>query len=82
MDGTRFDRSHVASFDELGTRIETVYYVLSPDYNSYMDIQQHINLSIARHFAEAGIQFAYPTRRVMRDDVTEFREPRRFSRQR
>ena len=81
-DNTRFDRSHVASFDELGTRIETVYYVLSPNYNSYMDIQQHINLSIARHFAESGIQFAYPTRRVMRDDAAEPAEHRRYSRQR
>lgn len=81
-ENTRFDRSHVASFDELGTRIETVYYVLSPNYNSYMDIQQHINLSIARYFAETGIQFAYPTRRVMRDSVTELSEPRRYSRQR
>jgi small-conductance mechanosensitive channel len=65
IDGTRFDRSHVAAFEDYGPRIETVYYVLSPDYNVYMDIQQHINLTIARHFAEAEIAFAYPTRRLL-----------------
>lgn len=65
IDGTRFDRSHVAAFEEHGPRIETVYYVLSPDYNVYMDIQQSINLTVARHFAQAGIAFAYPTRRLL-----------------
>ena len=32
------------------------------DYNSYMNIQQAINLGICRGFAERGIEFAYPTR--------------------
>lgn len=81
-EGTRFDRSHVASFDEFGPRIETVYYVLSSDYNVYMDIQQHINLSIAHRFAENGVQFAYPTRRVLSDGVVEFGEGRHFHRRR
>ena len=40
---------------------ETVYYVLSPDYNTYMDIQQAINLQIFEKFGETGIEFAYPT---------------------
>jgi small-conductance mechanosensitive channel len=65
MDHCRFDRSHLAAFEEAGPRIETVFYVLSPDYNMYMDIQQEINLRIARHFATEGIEFAYPTRRVI-----------------
>ena len=68
---TRFDRSHVAAFDANGPRIETVYYVLSPDYNIYMDIQQSINLSIARRFSGQGIHFAYPTRRLIDGGGTE-----------
>jgi small-conductance mechanosensitive channel len=63
--GTRFDRSHVAAFEDYGPRIETVYYVLSPDYNFYMDIQQQINLTIARRFGQTNIDFAYPTRRLL-----------------
>jgi small-conductance mechanosensitive channel len=39
-----------------------VYYVLDPDYNKYMDIQQGINLALLRAFRERGIAFAYPTR--------------------
>jgi small-conductance mechanosensitive channel len=65
LDGTRFDRSHIAAFEEWGPRIETVYYVLDPSYNVYMDIQQQINLTIARRFAEEDIAFAYPTRRLL-----------------
>jgi small-conductance mechanosensitive channel len=61
---TRFDRSHFAKHSAASLDIETVYYVLSPDYNRYMDIQQAINLRIHREFAGAGIEFAYPTQRI------------------
>ena len=40
---------------------EIVYWVLNPDYNIYMDIQQAINLQIYKHFDQEGIEFAYPT---------------------
>ena len=71
IDGTRFDRSHVATFEDYGPRVETVYYVLSPDYNLYMDIQQQINLTIARRFAQTNISFAYPTRRLLRSGALD-----------
>jgi small-conductance mechanosensitive channel len=58
----RFDRAHFAAFAESALRVEAVYYVLSPDYNVYMDIQQRINLTLLRRFGAAGIQFAFPTR--------------------
>jgi hypothetical protein len=38
-----------------------VYYVLTPDYNVYMDCQQVINLALYRCFQRYGITFAYPT---------------------
>jgi small-conductance mechanosensitive channel len=59
---TRFDRSHFASYGDADIRFETVYWVLSADYNLYMDIQQAINLELFTRFAEEKIQFAYPTR--------------------
>jgi small-conductance mechanosensitive channel len=65
VDSSRFDRSHVAAFEDYGPRIETVYYVLSPDYNIYMDIQQRINLAIAQYFSKNEINFAYPARRLI-----------------
>jgi small-conductance mechanosensitive channel len=57
----RFDRAHFKSFGDFSLNYEIVYYVLSPDYNKSMDIQESINLAIARRFAAEGIEFAYPT---------------------
>jgi small-conductance mechanosensitive channel len=59
--GVRFDRCHFRSFGDFSLDFETVYYVLDPDYNVYMDRQQAINLGIARAFEAQGIEFAYPT---------------------
>ncbi len=61
---TRFDRSHFKEYGDFSLVIETVYFVLSPDYNAYMDIQQAVNLEIGRRFEEEGIEFAYPTRTI------------------
>ena len=60
----RFDRAHFQGFGDSALQFETVYFVLSPDYNLYMDIQQSINLTILEQFAAEGIEFAYPTRTV------------------
>jgi small-conductance mechanosensitive channel len=58
---TRFDRAHFKSFGDSALLFEVVYYVLTPDYNEYMDIQQGINLSLVQQFEQEGIEFAYPT---------------------
>jgi small-conductance mechanosensitive channel len=60
----KFDRSHIASFGESSIRIETVYFVLDPDYGLYMDTQQAINLEIFKRFSAEKIRFAIPSRRV------------------
>jgi len=60
-DKVRFDRSHFQAYGDFALTFETVYYVLSPDFNVYMDCQQAINLAIHRRFEEEGIEFAYPT---------------------
>ena len=64
QDQVRFDRSHFQGYGDFSLNFETVYYVLSPDYNRYMDIQQAINLAIFRQFETLNIGFAYPTRTV------------------
>jgi small-conductance mechanosensitive channel len=58
---TRFDRSHLKEFGDFSINFESVYYVLGPDYNLYMDVQQAINLQLHKRFEEEGIEFAYPT---------------------
>lgn len=62
---TRFDRAHFKQYGNFSLDFEVVYYVLSPDYNIYMDIQQDINLGIFRRFKEEGIDFAYPTQELI-----------------
>ena len=59
--GVRFDRSHFQGFQDSALNLETVYFVLSADYNLYMDIHQRVCLAIAAAFAELGVEFAYPT---------------------
>jgi small-conductance mechanosensitive channel len=60
----RFDRAHFQSFGDFALIFETVFYVLSPDYNVYMDLQQSINFRLMEEFQEAGIEFAYPTQQL------------------
>jgi small-conductance mechanosensitive channel len=60
----RFDRAHFQAFGDSALVFEVVYYVLSPEYNIYMDIQQNINLTIYEQFTAEGIEFAYPTQTV------------------
>lgn len=60
----RFDRCHFNSIGEFALNIETVYWVGSPDYAVYMNVQQEFNLEILRRFGDEGIQFAYPTQNI------------------
>jgi len=59
-----FDRSHFSAYGDFSLNFETVYWVETPDYYTYMDIQQDINLEIYRSFAELGVEFAYPTQTI------------------
>jgi small-conductance mechanosensitive channel len=61
---TRFDRSHFMLFAESGLRVETVYWVLDPDYNKYADIQHTINVELMRRLTAENIEFALPSRTV------------------
>jgi len=66
-EGLRLDRAHFSAFLESALRIETVYFVDTPNYTRHMDLQQEINLEILRRFAAEGIEFAYPTRTLFVD---------------
>jgi len=57
----RFDRAHFKSFGASSLDFEAVFYVLKPDYNVFMNVQQAINLQLVRSFAGQGIEFAFPT---------------------
>jgi len=76
---TRFDRAHFKGYGDSSLDFEVVYYVLEPDYNVYMDVQQSLNLAIYERFAAEGVDFAFPTRTLFlrRDGVAPRREPSR-----
>lgn len=63
-ENTRFDRSHFMNYGDYALEFETVYYVLSPDYNIHMDIQQAVYFAIHEAFEQEQIEFAYPTQKL------------------
>ncbi len=67
----RFDRSHFSAYTDSTLRFETVYFVLDPDYNKHMDIQQAIFLAVLERFRRDGIEFGLPTRVVVHKDGGE-----------
>jgi small-conductance mechanosensitive channel len=68
---TRFERCHFKNFGPSSLDFECVYYVLSPDYTAYMDVQQAINLEVLQSLAAEGIAFAYPTQTVYQYAATQ-----------
>jgi small-conductance mechanosensitive channel len=70
IDGANLDRVHFESFGDFSLNYEIVYFVLSADYNVYMDKQQQINFAIKELFEREQIEFAYPTHTVLLQNST------------
>lgn len=64
VENSRFDRAHFKNFGDFSLNFEVVYYVLKPDMNVYMDVQQEINLHLVKVFEAHNIEFAFPTQTV------------------
>ncbi len=64
---TRFARCHFKAYGDFALTFETAYFVLSSDYETFMDIQQAVNMAIHRDFESAGIAFAFPTQTIHLD---------------
>ncbi len=76
IEDVRFDRVHFKEFGDFSLNFEAVYYVLSPDFNVYMDKQQIINLAMFEQFEKEEIEFAFPTQtlyvnRVNKDESSK-----------
>ena len=65
----RFIRAHFSSYGDFALNYEIVYFVLSPLFDDYRDVQQSINLKIFKKFLDEGIEFAYPTQKVFLDST-------------
>ncbi|GGL98903.1 mechanosensitive ion channel protein MscS [Pseudomonas asuensis] len=62
LEKTRFDRAHLLALESNALKFEVVYYVLSSDYNQYMDIQQSINMALLKELEQRQIKFGMPVR--------------------
>ena len=71
LERTQFDRAHFFSFGDYSLIFEVVYYVLSADYNQYMDIQQNINMQLFTRFEQEQIKFALPTQTLLFNKTNE-----------
>jgi len=60
-EGLRFERAHFVALGTSSLEIEVVYHVLSPEYATYLEHQQAINLGLHRAFKQEGIAFSYST---------------------
>lgn len=59
-----FGRAHFKTFADSALVFEIVYHVESKEYETYMNIQQNINLALAAEFSAQGIEFAFPTQTI------------------
>lgn len=60
IEKTRFDRAHFKGFSAVTLDFEVVYFIVTDDFNLYMDIQQSINLTIMRELKALNVDFALP----------------------
>ncbi|HEV2855508.1 MAG TPA: mechanosensitive ion channel family protein [Thermoanaerobaculia bacterium] len=70
---TRFERAHFKGFGASSLDFEVVYWILTPDYNAFMDRQQAVNLGLMRAFEREGIGFASPTQTLVLERKREAR---------
>jgi small-conductance mechanosensitive channel len=61
----RFGRSHVRALADLGAEVETLYYVLSSDYMTFMNAQQAVTVGTLDALASEGVKIPTPVTTVM-----------------
>jgi small-conductance mechanosensitive channel len=63
----RFERCHFKLLGESSLQFELSYFAQEPRRNPLLDLQQAVNFRIVDEFRRLGIEFAYPTQRVVLD---------------
>ena len=63
----RFERCHLKTLGESALQFELSYFAQQPKLNPLLDLQQTVNFSIIDEFQRLGIEFAYPTQRIVLD---------------
>jgi small-conductance mechanosensitive channel len=62
---TRFDRCHFLTYGETALQFEAVFYATKPEFNTYADAQQKINLALFERLRTMKVSFLAPSRTVV-----------------
>ena len=62
---SRFERCQLKTLADSGLLFELSYFVQQPSANSPLDLQQAVNFRIIDEFRRLGVEFDYPTQRVI-----------------
>jgi small-conductance mechanosensitive channel len=58
----RFERAHLKEFGDASLNYEIVYFVVKPDYETFLNVHETVMLEILRRFQEEEIEIAHPSR--------------------
>jgi small-conductance mechanosensitive channel len=61
----RFERCHLKTLGDSALHFELSYFVQQPSLNPLLDLQQAVNFRILDEFRRLGVEFDYPTQRVI-----------------
>ncbi|HXA34760.1 MAG TPA: mechanosensitive ion channel family protein [Steroidobacteraceae bacterium] len=61
----RFERCHLKTLGDSALHFELSYFVLQPNLNPLLDLQQAVNFRIIDEFRRLGVEFDYPTQRLI-----------------
>jgi small-conductance mechanosensitive channel len=61
----RFERCHLKTLGDSALHFELSYFVQQPSVNPLLDLQQAVNFRIIDEFRRLGVEFDYPTQRVI-----------------
>jgi len=53
-----FGNTPIHRFGDSAREFDTVFWMRTPDYGAYMDVQHAVDLAMLREFSERGIAFA------------------------
>ncbi len=59
-----FDRCHFVKYGDSSLDFELVFFVLDPDYNTFMDLQQKVLFDVLNKFNSDNVGFAFPTQTI------------------
>jgi small-conductance mechanosensitive channel len=61
----RFERCHLKTLGDSALHFELSYFAQQPNLNPLLDLQQAVNFRIIDEFRRLGVEFEYPTQRVI-----------------